>query len=253
MLARSLLLSLLIAGGGTNAFAQTMEQPPSSPAPIEAIPLAPPQLSAGPDPTARTIDQLRREIGALKEIVFSVIDGKFSVITTRLDASDKAVQLLQETTDRQPARTAEAVSQLQALADEKFAGVEKQFTERDVRTDQSAIATKTAVDAALQAAEKSVNDKNASAAEAINKSENNTAERINGLSALIAAGNEATNGKIDDLRQRVQAIESTSAGQALQRNDSSGNIGMFVSLGALAIAAVMMVVTLMRGAPRPTA
>lgn len=268
--------AFLILALGLPAWGQDQQQPqppaqqqipPAQPAPQDATDVAPPnQQTNQPDPTARTIDQLRREIAALKEVVFAVveqvrilIDGKFEVITTRLDAGDQATKLLQEDRDKQPARTQAAFEQLRSLVieqlngmQEQFKSIEKQFVERDVRTEQQAIATKTAVDAALQAAEKSVNDKNQSAAEAIAKSETNTADRINGLTTQFAAGNEATNAKIDDFRdianakfaeisERIQAIESNTAGQATARSNSSGDWSWMLGIGGLALAALVFI------------
>lgn len=214
---------------------------PSGPVQVSVVPV--------PDPTVLTTDQIRREIAALKEILVNVIDGKFQVITTRLDGSDKAVALLQEATDKQPERTQAAVDTLKALTDEKFGGVQKQFEERDVRIEQQALATKTAVDAALQAAEKSVNDKNESAAEAIAKSETSTAKQIDGQGALITAGNEAKQSQIDDLKARVQAIESRSEGQTIQQKDTGDNWALIIAAIGAFVAVAMMVIVLTRGAP----
>lgn len=241
------LAGALIAVGltwSTGATAQTPTPPSPTPQPAGTIgPSGPVQVSVVPvpDPTVLTTDQIRREIAALKEILINVIDGKFQVITTRLDGSDKAVALLQEATGKQPELTQAAVDTLRSLTDEKFGGIQKQFDERDVRIDQSALATKTAVDAALQAAEKSVNDKNESAAQAIAKSETSTAKQIDGLGVLIAQGNEATNSKIDDLKARVQAIESRTEGQSLQKQDTSDNWGFVFGAAGMLLAIVTLV------------
>jgi len=205
-----------------------------------------------PDPTALTTDQLRREIAALKEILIGVIDGKFDVILTRLEANDKAVSLLQEATDKQPERTRAAVSQLEDLATEKFAGVETkfngvqtQFAERDVRTEQAAATTKVAVDAALQAAEKAVNAALANSSQITAKSEASTTKQIDAIGTLISAGTQATNDKIDDLKARVQAIESRTEGKVTQQQDTSQNwaliigaIGMLIGVGTAMVAII---------------
>jgi hypothetical protein len=222
MIARSLLLVLL----ASPALAQPV------PPPAESTPVVVPV----PDPTVLTTEQLVRALAQQEKFFLSVIDG----IKIRLDAGDKAITLLQETTDRQPQRTEAAVNQLKSLADEKFMGVQQQFEERDVRTEQLASATEKAVVNALAAQDKSVTDKAQSAAEAIAKSEASTAKQIDGLSALIAQGNNATNSKIDDLKARVQAIESRSEGPSIQKEDTAGNwglvfgaVGMVIGVGAV--------------------
>lgn len=243
-----LAVALIISTGAT---AQQTPPTPIPQPPGTIGPSGPVQVSVvpSPDPTVLTTDQLRREIAALKEILINVIDGKFQVITTRLDGSDKAVALLQEATDKQPERTQAAVDTLKALDQEKFEGVQKQFDERDVRIEQSAIATKTAVDAALQAAEKSVNDKNESAAQAIAKSEANVTKQIDGQGALIAQGNDAKQLQIDDLKARVQAIESKTEGQSIQRTDTGDNWALIISAIGAFVAVAMMVIVLTRSAP----
>lgn len=241
-------VALIISTGAT------AQQTPPTPTPIPQQsgtigPSGPVQVSVvpSPDPTVLTTDQLRREIAALKEILINVIDGKFQVITTRLDGSDKAVALLQEATDKQPARTQAAFDTLKSLTDEKFAGIQKQFEERDVRTEQLASATEKAVVNALAAQDKSVTDKAQSAAEAIAKSETSTAKQIDGQAAASAAANEAKQLQIDDLKARVQAIESRSEGQSLQKQDTSGNWALIISAIGAFVAVAMMVIVLTRG------
>src|ERR1700738_2861976 len=141
-----------------------------------------------PDPTVRTVEQLQREVSALKEL-----HG------VRLEAMDKAIQVAHDDLVRVPTDVQKAVGSLkdvlqetfkihdekfqstQQLAAEKFAGIQKQFDERDVRTEQSATATKIAVDAALQAQKEAAGAQNESNAAAIAKSEAATTKQIDGI------------------------------------------------------------------------
>src|SRR6202034_938167 len=91
-----------------------------------------------PDPTTLTTAQLLRELGALRELVF-----------TRLDAMDKATALLSETVNLTPTVIQTEVRHALELTDGRFAGIGRQFEERDTRTEQAAKASKEALDAAL--------------------------------------------------------------------------------------------------------
>src|SRR5678815_4018265 len=155
-----------------------------------------------PDPTILTTQQLQREVAALKEVIF-----------TRLDANDKAVQLLHEDVTRVPTDTDKQIAHLKELHEEKFASIVKQFFERDARMDREAASNKTSLDAALQAAEKAVNKQNETFALSINKSENATNKQIEQLGTLINASKGEIEGKISDLKDRVTIIEGKSSGQ----------------------------------------
>lgn len=154
------------------------------------------QTSMVTDPTFLTTQQLLREYTSLKELVF-----------TRLDAMDKAMELFNANITRVPTDTDKQISHLKELHDEKFEGVEKQFKERDVRTEQSAIATKIAVDAALQAQKEAASAQNDSNAAAIAKSEAATTKQIDGIVALIASNNKGLDEKIADIKGRLDRGE----------------------------------------------
>jgi hypothetical protein len=153
------------------------------------------------DPTFLTTQQLLREYTSLKELVF-----------TRLDAMDKAMELFNANITRVPTDTDKQISHLKELHDEKFEGVEKQFKERDVRTEQSATATKIAVDAALQAQKEAAGAQNESNAAAIAKSEAATTKQIDGIVALIGSNNKGLDEKIADLKGRLDRGEGKMSG-----------------------------------------
>lgn len=187
-----------------------------------------------PDPTERTIDSLRREIGALKEVLVGLIDGRFAVISTRLDGADKAVKLLQEATDKMPAEVNQAIRRLQELHEEKFASIQLQFQERDVRVEQSSTATKIAVDAALQAAKEAVGAQNVSSAQAIAKSEAATTKQIDAIGTLIAAQAKSSDEKNDDIKSRVQMIEGHTKGIGDSWGVIVGAVGIIVAIVTVA-------------------
>lgn len=190
-----------------------------------------------PDPTVLTTAMLQREIATSRE-----------VIETRLDGMDKAIELLQRTTDKFPQHIVEAVDRLQELHTEKFKSIATQFVERDTRTEQTSRDSKVAVDAALQAAKEAVGEQNKSSALAIAKSEAATTKQIDQIGQMIAATNNAMNDKIDDIKTRLTTIESYKKG-GYEGMGSVGSIVMGVAaVIAVIVSIVALVFTMNRGA-----
>jgi len=188
-------------------------------------------LIPSPDPTALTTAALLREIATTKEI-----------ISTRIDAMDKAIDLLQKFADKQP--TTMTVSQqviaLDQLLQEKFRSIEKQFIERDSRTEQTSRDSKVAVDAALQAAKEAVAEQNRSNALAIAKSEATFTKQIDQLGTLINAMEKGFDGKINDIKDRITSSDGrfiSSEGQKKGSHEGIGLIGSIV-IGAVAVIGV---------------
>jgi hypothetical protein len=157
------------------------------------------------DPTELTTRQLQREIALAKESM-----------NARLEAMDKAIVLLQAFADRSPttATVAQSVKSLEALSNEKFASVQKQFE-----------GASTALAAALQAAK-----------EAVGKTEMSVAKTIDQQQQSKQQTDKAFDDKINDLKDRVTAMEG--------RSEGYGNSwGIF--LGAFgAIGVILMAITL---------
>lgn len=168
-----------------------------------------------PDPTTITSmvieaakQEMRRELQAAREI-----------LEARLDASDKAIVLLQTTQDRIPGHVIQQISHLESLMEqrfktegERFRGISVQFSELDKRMDQAATSTKIAVDAALQAQKEAVAAQNANIAQAMARIEATATKQIEQLITLLQTTAGASNDKIDDLKQRLTLMEGRTAG-----------------------------------------
>lgn len=190
----------------------------------------PPQNVPNPDPSTLTTAQLQRELEGLRQL-----------IETRLDGMDRAGVILDANVNRVPTLLDRSINQITDLFEVKFAGIQKQFDERDVRTEQAAIATKIAVDAALQAQKEAANAQNVSNAAAIAKSETATAKQIDSILALMQSSAGAMGDKIDDLKGRIDRGEGAFRGGA----------AAWVAVGAIVtvlIAAVTLIVLLTRHA-----
>lgn len=154
------------------------------------------------DPTALTRETVKEEVSCLRQI-----------LETRLDGMDKAIELLQSTADKFPSRMDEKIASLQRVHDEKFDSIQKQFSERDVRTEQTSRDSKVAVDAALQAAKEAVGEQNRSSAMAIAKSETATVKQIDQQGMLIQTTKAGLDGNINDIKERLTRLEGTGAGR----------------------------------------
>src|SRR6185369_13411363 len=146
-----------------------------------------------PDPTLLTTQQLIRENLWLREVLETRLTGiqeanllRQNNTNARFEAYDKAIKLLQDISDKFPGRIDEKINSLKEVHEEKFASIQVQFRERDVRTEQSSKDSKVAVDAALQAAKEAVGEQNKSSALTIAKSEASMTKQIDGISQLIA-------------------------------------------------------------------
>jgi hypothetical protein len=117
------------------------------------------------------------------------------------------------------------VKQLQDLHEEKFVSIGTQFRERDIRTEGTSRDTKTAVDAALQAAK-----------EAAAKSEVNAIKQMDQIGVLITTMQSSLNEKVDDLRGRVQATESIKKGGSEVWGIVFGGISLLVAAAAVLVA-----------------
>jgi hypothetical protein len=182
-----------------------------------------------PDPTVLTTAQLLREQTALREL-----------IETRLDGMDTATTLLSETVNRTPTiiqtviahvreLMAGELSRMTQISEERLKGIELQFTERDVRTEQAAKAGKDALDAALKSQKELVAQQNeANRAEAA-KTESNFAKLI-----------EAQSARTDELKERIDRGEGSTAGAAGTRTEQRLNLNTVIAAVALLLSAVIV-------------
>lgn len=168
------------------------------------------------DPSSLTTQQLWREIASLKEL-----------LETRIEAVEKAIDVAHDDLVRFPTDIDKSVTTLKELHEkwfmekfsgietlliEKYTGIEKQFNERDVRVEQTARDTKTAVDAALAAQEKAVGKQNESFALSITKSETAIAKQIDQQGLLIQQNAKSFDDKINDIKDRITTIEGIAVG-----------------------------------------
>jgi len=165
-------------------------------------------VPSDPDPTTLTTAQLLRELGALRELVF-----------VRLDAMDKATELLDETVHRTPTEIQTQVGHLKSVHEERFRSIALQFIERDTRTDQAAKASKEALDAALLAAKELVAQQNEANAQAADKAEQSTIKQIDQIGNRIETMQKALDDRLTELKERIDRGEGADSGSASSRTE----------------------------------
>lgn len=161
-----------------------------------------------PDPTELTDKAIAKATASLTDYV----DGKFALLSERINGADSATNLRLQTIDAIPTLIDKEVKALQDLHDEKFKSVAQQFVERDTRQEREARDNKVAVDAAFAAQKEAAAKQDEANQKAIDKSEIATNEKINKLEQLVTVKTDAIDGKIEDVKARVVDVATTANG-----------------------------------------
>ena len=163
------------------------------------------------------------------------------VLQQRLEDMDRASELLSSQTLRVPSEVDRQVGHVREVHAEKFASIANQFAERDHRSERESRDNKVAVDAAFAALKEAAAEQNKSNTLAISKSEIATTEAINKLEQLVQAALKGLEGKISDMTDRINRIETSVVGLAQQRAGATGN-QYAIYMVVLAMAAIAGIV-----------
>jgi predicted phage tail protein len=196
------------------------------------------------DPSHLTTQALQREVAALEKL-----------LDQRINGIEQAVKVAHENLVRVPTDVDKSISHLREVmngkldtVDEKFASVQTQFRERDVRVEQTAKDSKVAIDAALSAQVKSGEQTNASFGLSIAKSEAATTKQIDQLQQIIASNDRSNNDKIDDLKERMNRFEGEGRGKvaatAERATSSASSVGIIGLILGSAIGVIGIVVAI---------
>ena len=172
-----------------------------------------------PDPTARTMESMLREIAALRELS----EAKDATIKTAI-ASIKDQLVVAATTSRDASTHRQELVVLQLadaekLVNEKFLGIDRRFSERDDRLKESQASAAQGIVVGLQAQK-----------EAAAKTELALAESLKSLSTLVNTTIAGLTDKVNTLQSRVDKNESFSGGVVSHRTEEKQNIGLIVSV-----------------------
>jgi hypothetical protein len=174
-----------------------------------------------PDPTLLTTQQLIREQAGLKELVLSIVDGKFQVIDTRLAGMDKAMGLVQVQQNGWQDVINASVANLRVLHDEKFNGAIEVVNEKitslaNVTTQQfknidDKFAEKDkAVSVGLSAQKESAAAQQDSNNTATRKMEDNFTKLLDQGREIVAEIRRNTETQITDIKSRLDKGEGKS-------------------------------------------
>jgi hypothetical protein len=136
------------------------------------------------------------------------------LIDTRLDAMDKAIELLQQIANRSP-----TIGEVYARFEERFIRIDQAFIERDKRTDQLTVASSTAIAAALQAQKEAAGESQKSSSAAIAKAETATNESLKQLQVLFQTSIGALQTAQNDIKSRIDKGEASGVGHKIAVDD----------------------------------
>jgi hypothetical protein len=203
-----------------------------------------------------TTRALLREVAMLRELMESRINSQKEVVETRLTAMDKAVVLLQTSTELQRTVILSQVEQLKDLHGEKFQGVQRQFTERDERTKSTAELNQKAIDAALQAAKELVGVQAKSNEQTNAKTESMLVKQVEGIIDLIKTNALSTSDKIeanaksandrnDGMKERIAMMESRQSAYESRGKGAGDMWGVIIGVIGVVAAVAIVVATVM--------
>lgn len=183
------------------------------------------------DPSHLTTAQLLREIGSLKELVY-----------TRIEAIEDAAKLSHEDFVRAPTEVQQKLASLKELLldkinyaekirDEKLFYIEKQFTLVEQSRIEQKQDTRTAVDDALKAAKELVAQQNEGNILAINKREAATTKQMDQQEVLLQQIKSALEDKINDVKERQIKREGIGFGKKMAGTE----LIAWISVGILII------------------
>ncbi len=175
----------------------------------------------------------------LEASITKQIDGLLLVSTGNTKSIDEKFGSVQQ-----------GIDHLKDLHTERFSSIQKQFEERDIRSEAAEDAAKVAVNAALQAQKEAAAAQNEGNTAAITKSEAATAKQIDGITLLLAGNTKAVDEKFDGVRLLLASSNKSidekiaSINGRLDRGEGttvgkSNNQSSLIAIGGLAVALVV--------------
>jgi hypothetical protein len=131
----------------------------------------------------------------------------------------------------------------------KFEGIAHEFTLVENRRQEQKIDTKTAVDAALSAAEKAVKEQASASEKSIDKSEKAAIDQSKQNTQTFTSQLTSVEKSVGDLKERITTLETRREERIDGRTDARSNVGMIVGVlgavfGFLMLAAVIIIAVL---------
>jgi len=135
---------------------------------------------------------------------------------------------------------------LRDLIEAKFDGIDREFALIESRRIEQKNDTKTAVDAALSAAERAVREQAAASEKAIIKSETSVAEQSRQQAQTFSAQLRGVEATLSDTKERLGALATQQQTKADSRSETRLDVGMLVGIIGMAAAVIMVVIVMMK-------
>lgn len=147
------------------------------------------------------------------------------LLITRIEAMDKAAEVLSQNVNRVPTLLDRETSRLTALFDERTGNIRSSIRERDDQARQDKVTASSAAEHALASLKELIASQNSSNALALAKAESSTAHALEALNAIINATKDGLSNEINNLKQRLDRGEGADRGERMATADTHSNIG----------------------------
>lgn len=190
---------------------------------------------------ASTLRDLREDMQTL------IHDGDknlYERLATRLDAMDKASELLSENVNRVPTLLDRVAAQMKELFFQKFDGVKEQLIERGERNkDASASARQATTDALTYLKELSSTLQTTNKI-AIDKSEAGFKDQLKALDSQLGQTKETLSTLLNDVKDRISRLETASSTVRETKADAHMTVGSIMGIVGGCLAGLSFIVTL---------
>jgi len=167
-----------------------------------------------PDPSLLTTEALNREVEHLRELIGGKVD----------DLAKDFDRFKETHSNRHSDAVDSAIEHLKELCDVKFAGIQRQFDDRDIRFAQRDVAADEAIKAALASAEK-----------AVAKSEATFTKEIDSIKELISTTAKAQDQQIRDIKDEQTGSRGKGAGLSQAWGIATAAVTVLIGIVSVAV------------------
>ncbi len=186
-----------------------------------------------PDPTARTIATLQRDIAAVREIIEGKLFGKFEVVEAQFAAMSEATLLVRKESDKLPDLIAEKIKGSTDLVNERIRSLSDVTTQQFKSIDDKFAEKDKAVSVGLSAQKESAAAQQTANTDATTKMAENFTKLIDQGRDMLAEVRRNTEIQINDMKDRLATLEGTKTGANAVWGFAVGALGLMIGLAGL--------------------
>lgn len=173
----------------------------------------------------------------MRELIEAQLDATSRTIDQRFAGFEKELELRADERNEKFRELQTKQADMERLRDEKFNGVAKQFALVEQQRIEQKADTKLAVDAALSAQVKAVEQQTVASERSIAKSETATSKQLEQLGTTFSTAFEGFRREIADIKERVTTVEQLKLGA------QGANTGLYAVAGFI-VAVIIIAATL---------